>query len=414
MPGVIVLNPFLPTIAADRNGNLLYPTVLGQQRVASAFSLADLVNKYEIDPRTYATQTATGGTVTFVANQSAVQLSATNTNASSAKLRTNIFWRYQAGKALRVQLAVYHADSGQTNQTRRWGFFDDNDGVFFALSATTIQVVRRTSTSGSAVDNAVAQASWNVDKLDGTGASGVTLDITKANVYEIAFQWLGVGVIQFLVNGILAHEISTVNTLIVPFMKISQLPMSWEIVNTGASTSSSLTYLSSSVVIEAGQPAQNTSFAAFNSADITVSTTERPILSIRPKLTYAGITNRMLMLPFLMMVSTESGRAGYRLVMNSTLVGASWTSADANSGVEFDVAATSGSGGQTLLRGFLPNSIDQSGPVRLDQFFSDMAQGRSLRVDAFAANQDVLSIYGVNETTGTTSMRSSVSWDEIR
>lgn len=44
------------------------------------------------------------------------------------------------------------------------------------------------------------QNDFNIDKLDGTGPSGVTLDPTKLNVYQINFRWLGAGELRFAVE----------------------------------------------------------------------------------------------------------------------------------------------------------------------------------------------------------------------
>lgn len=51
-------------------------------------------------------------------------------------------------------------------------------------------------------DNWTYQEDWNVDRMDGsntitTNPSGMTLDPTKLNVYQIAMRWLGVGVISY-------------------------------------------------------------------------------------------------------------------------------------------------------------------------------------------------------------------------
>ena len=54
-------------------------------------------------------------------------------------------------------------------------------------------------------DNWTYQADWNVDRMDGsntitTNPSGMTLDTTKLNVYQIAMRWLGAGVISYAVE----------------------------------------------------------------------------------------------------------------------------------------------------------------------------------------------------------------------
>lgn len=397
-----------PLIARPAKYNM---TPFGQVRTASPYTLADLVHLYEANPADYGTSTATGGTVAHVAAQSAIRLTVTASSGSTARIRTHSFFRYQAGKAQVIKMTCYHADTGQANQVRRWGYFDDNDGLFFALSGTTLQIVRRTSTSGSPVDNVVAQSAWNVDKLDGTGDSGVTLDITKGNIYEIHFQWLGVGTVNMYVNGILVHEMLHANTLAAPYMRTAQLPVALDVVNTGASTGSSLTYICASVSSEGGQDPPNILFTAYNATDVSVTTTERPVLSIRPKMTYNSVTNRMILRPSLLSISTEGARMGFRIVLNAVLTGASWASVDALSGAEFDVSATSGTGGLTLFRGFLPNAQDS---YELEVPAGIFNNERGLRVNAFATAQDSFTVFAVNEAIGNTNVRASGTWSEIR
>ena len=52
----------------------------------------------------------------------------------------------------------------------------------------------------ASTDTFIAQSSWNGDKLDGTGASGVTLDPAKGNVYQIGVQYLGFGTVSFAIE----------------------------------------------------------------------------------------------------------------------------------------------------------------------------------------------------------------------
>lgn len=386
-------------------------TAFEELRVANNYTLADLINKYEIDTKEFSTSTATGGAVAHVPDQSAVSLSVTTSNGSEANLRTNTFYRYQAGKGLRIKQTLYHADTGNTNQISRWGLFDDDDGLFWQLSGTTFGIVRRTSTSGSPVDNATSASSFSVDPLDGTGPSGITLDLTKGNIFEINFQWLGVGTVNFYVNGYLVHQIFNANTLAAPYIKTAQLPISYQIVNTGASTASSLTVICNSVIVEGGDDPPEYSFCAYNSSQISVTTTERPILTIRPKSTYNSITNRMLILPKILSIATEGARLGFRLVYNGTLTGSSFSSANNYSGVEFDVSATSLSGGETLYYGFLPNSNDATS-IKINELFEGL--GRLLRQNAFATGVDSLTVMAVNEQAGSTKVRAALVWTEIR
>lgn len=388
-------------------------SAFGETRIAEPYQIANLINKYEIDPNDYGVQKVGGGDVVHLPLQSAIRLSVTGASGDKARLRTHNYYRYQAGRGMFIRLTQFQLDAGQTNQTRRWGYYDDNDGLFFAKSGTTLQVVRRSSTSGTPTDYPVNQANWNMDKLDGTGPSGVNIDITKGSIWELQFQWLGVGVVNWYLNGILFHQMRHPNTIAGPYMRTATLPLTWEIENTGASTASWMTAICGSIMIEGGADEPDYTFGVFNSTDITVSTTERPLISIRPKTLYNSIDNRMAVVPFLASIATDGKRASFRLVLDGSLTGASWTSANAQSGVEFDEAATAISGGLTLIRGLLPNAID-SKDLDLRGYFNNIA--RNLRVLAFGAGQNILTITGKNEgaSGGNTLMRSSLTWQETR
>ncbi len=67
-------------------------------------------------------------------------------------------------------------------------------------NATATFTVRQAGVAQT--DNWTYQEDWNIDRLDGsnsidTNPSGMTLDPTKLNVYQIAMRWLGAGVISY-------------------------------------------------------------------------------------------------------------------------------------------------------------------------------------------------------------------------
>lgn len=387
-------------------------TTFGESRVANPYTIVDLVNKYDLSSLEYSTQTVNSGSVVHIPDQSGIRLSVTTANGSSAKLRTNAFYRYQAGKSIRLRFSLYCADSGNSNQIKRWGFYDDNDGLFYELNGSDFRLIRRTSTSGSPVDNVILRSNWNGDKLDGSGLSSLNLDLSKANIFEIQLQWFGVGIVRFFINGILVHELDNQNILTAPYMKTAQLPLSWEIMNTDASSSSSITYICGSVTIEGGQQPPHYTFGAFNNSDRTVTdVAELPLLSIKLKDLFNSITNRMTIQPFLAIISCFAGRAGYRIVFDGALTDPNWTSADSDSGVEFDTSATALTGGHTILRGFLPSSNDNV-QINLLELFQNNERG--LKLDAFATSSNILTIAAINEGSGTNLMRASITWKEIR
>lgn len=136
------------------------------------------------------------------------------------------------------------------NLTKRIGAFDANNGVFFELSGSTLNVGIRKGAS----DTKVAQDSWNIDKLDGTGVSGLTLDISKAQIFVVDYEWLGVGRVRFgfVINGNIyyCHQSLHANIATSVYMSTPNLPVRYEIVSTGGV--GSLQQICCSVMSEGG------------------------------------------------------------------------------------------------------------------------------------------------------------------
>lgn len=399
----------------DYNDTPIKSTVSSELKIAQLYTLADLTNKYELDDRLYDRLTASGGTVTHVPEQSAVRVSVTGASGSTAALCSNTFYKYQSAYTQFISMSVINSDAGQANQVRSWGYFDDDNGLFFRLSGTALAIVERTDVSGSPVDTAYAQGAWNVDPLNGTGPSGVTLDVSKGNIFEIEFQWFGVGTTRYFVNGILVHQVRHANALTTVYMRTANLPVQTRIVNTGASSAGSLTLVCARVAAQGqNQEPHEWVYGVANPADKLLSVSEVPILSIRPKALYNGIVNRSWVIPHHMTVSTEDYKISYKLIANATLTGASWTSVDARSATEYDVSATAYSGGELLSRSFVPQTGTENMP--LDRFFR--INGRMLRRAGFAGTgtgaDDILTIVAVNEAVGNTKVRADLAWTEVR
>ena len=91
-----------------------------------------------------------------------------------------------------------------------------------------------------------ASGSFNVDKLDGTGPSGMTLDPQKGNIFQIEFQYLGFGNSVFSVedpeSGKLVpfHIIKNANARTTPVLKNPNLTVLATSANIGGTTTKTL------------------------------------------------------------------------------------------------------------------------------------------------------------------------------
>jgi hypothetical protein len=357
----------------------------GRLRVSNPFTIFDSQNRYQKDNQ-FDESTATGGTVTYVLAESSVNLNVTSTSGSEVVRQTYRVMPYQPGKGLLV-LATFVMNTGLTNLRQRVGYFNTDNGVFFQQDGTTLSFVLRTATSGSPSDaRTVTQANWNGDKLDGTGESGLTLDVTKAQILWMDFEWLGVGSVRcgFIINGqyIICHTFNNANDLNKVYMTTAILPVRYEIRATGATSgAATLKQICSTVISEGGYQQQVANqFVRRTTVKTTISTTFLPLVSIR----LASDSLGAVVLPQAIQVYPTTNQ-NYEAVLlkNPTLTGASYNTTDFNH-VDYDVSATAVSGGTIVLHSYV----------------SSTAQGRSTSLVPTGYNFDLqlgASIAGVSD-----------------
>ena len=339
----------------------------GRLRIAQPYTLFDSQNRYQKDPQ-FSEELVTSGTATYVANQSSVHLAVTTASGSKAVRQSFRSFPYQPGKSLQV-LATFVMNAGKDNLRQRVGYFNTSNGVFFQVNGTTKSFVLRTNTSGTPSDaRTVNQADWNGDKLDGTGASGITLDITKAQILYMDFEWLGVGSVRcgFVIDGkfYVCHTFNNANDIDKVYMTTAILPIRYEIENTGVTASAStLTQICSSVISEGGYDQKSSLTWARRTTVLTgVTTSFVPIVSIRLKSTSLGA----VVIPSIFHAIPIGSTLDYELALikNPTLTGASWASNSTN--VERDVTATALTGGTIVDLNYTAGSNQGSGTATGD------------------------------------------------
>jgi hypothetical protein len=218
------------------------PTILsspidafGRLRVSNPLTIFDSSNV--LSKGTKFDEALTGsGTVSYSQNKSTVNLNVSTASGDKVIRQSKRVMSYQPGKSL-LNLFTFVMNAQTANLKQKMGMFDAKNGVFFEDTGTQYQFVRRTYVTGTATDNAVAQSSWNGDKLDGTGASGITLNPTKASILWMDFEWLGMGSVRcgFVIDGkfIVAHTFNNANNLDTVYMQTANLPHRFEIETTG-------------------------------------------------------------------------------------------------------------------------------------------------------------------------------------
>lgn len=341
--------------------NLLEKTnfdAFGRLRTSTPFTFFDSQNRYGKDVQ-FSESLAGSATCTHLANESSVAMTVTTASGDEVIRQSKRVFPYQPGKSLMI-MTTFAMAASETGLRQRVGYFNANNGIFLQQNDGVLSLVIRTYTGGSASDaRLVAQADWNGDKLNGSGASGITLDPTKTQIFFIDLEWLGVGTVRcgFVIDGeyIVAHTFNNANALSSVYMQTAILPVRYEIRATGTLTASkTMKQICSTVISEGGYEQKSSlTWARQTAATTGIGASFVPLVSIRLKSTNLGA----VVIPngFTFMPTSASDYFEVALIKNPTLTGASFGSLSAN--VEYDTAATALTGGDIVRSDFTSSGV---------------------------------------------------------
>ena len=342
------------------------PDAFGRTRVSNPLTLFDSSHRYRDNDLWSQLVVGTGSTVGFVTAQGLINIGIGTTSGSSVIRETTKVFSYQPGKSLLV-LNTFVMNSPKENLRQRVGYFGVDNGMYLQVSgigSTSVSFVERSLSTGT--ETVVPQTEWNIDKLDGTGVSGYTLDISKAQILWMDIEWLGLGTVRvgFVINGefIHCHSFHHANIIESTYMTTASLPLRYEIANTGITTSSStLKQVCSTVISEGGyelrglQQAVNTPITA--PVDLpSPAGTYYPVISIRLK-SSPNRLDAIVISTALSIIGTGNGPLyNWQLRGSTTTSGGTWVSAGVDSSVEYKIDGGTVSGGRILASGFFSSS----------------------------------------------------------
>lgn len=353
-----------------------YSDVFGRLRVSLPESLFSASEVSTLTGLTDVWQTAGTGTLTQVTYDSSVDISCTAGQTYVRQSRT--YAPYQPGKSSLVKMTGVLRSTYTPLAIYRMGMFDSNvqktntngfpdrggDGHFFQYTNGVLSVVQRysTNTGPNYQDELVVpQASWNVDKLDGTGKSAFNLDTTKANIYFIAREWLGVGeVVMGVVSNLKlmpCHVFYNSNVKSSTYMKTATLPVRYELDNTAGAGPAAMKIVCSCVESEGGYNPQGRIYSAdlgVTSRQLQASHAELPVMCIRLKQNYGRIKVKPLSVGIISEDGNANNQIYFRLVQDATVVGGAWSDySTANSAIQINTTATSITGGRTVSSSYV-------------------------------------------------------------
>lgn len=387
----------------------------GRLRVSNPTTLFDSQNRYQLNTKFISNTVGTGTTVNYILAQSSANLFVTSNINDYVARESRYVFNYQPGKSL-LTMSTFVMNPAKSGLVQRVGYFGPDNGFYIQLGSNTsptslysnVYLVQRSNSTGTVIETLVAQPDWNGDKLNGSGASGLSLDITKSHILYTDTEWLGVGSVRtgVVIDGtfINCHTFNHANIVPYAYTTTACLPLRYEIFNAAATASASnLTQICSTIISEGGYEAKEQLYVQSNVTATTLSATLRPLCSIR--LASGRLDAIVKFKQIDVAISSQNDLAQWRLVLNGTLTGPNWRAHADSTNVQIDDSATAISGGRVLETGFAQTG---SGSTLLGAEFFEAQLGRN----SYTQTSDVLTLCGI-QCTANPQAYWSIAWVEL-
>lgn len=289
-----------------------------RQRVSNPYTLLDFTSVYGKDPLRIVEEISGAGASSTESDDSYIQMAVTNAGESVIR-QTKEYIPYQPGKSRLIYMTGVLVNSLTSRIISRMGCYDASMGYFLEFNNGVVSIVERQD----GVDTATARGSWD-DRLDGTGSSGKTLDFTKAQIFSLDQEWLGVGRVRvgFIIEGkfVLAKAFPHLNTLTAPYYRMAKLPLRYEIRQNG--TAGFMRMICGTVISEGGYNNTGNIFSDISTNSFAVDDSNLAIvsLSLRTDNTVFPYNRTTIKIKSFDIFNEDNNVAAWKLIMNPTIL----------------------------------------------------------------------------------------------
>lgn len=385
-------------------------------RTSNPVGQLDAQFTYDLQPLIFEQKTnGSGAAVTHdTTNRMALMTFASTPTGGYAYMQSYEWFRYQAGRG-QLPIITFNFNGGVANVIKYAQYGDENNAYGFRMNGTTPEFYILSDTTNG--DQAVALSSANIDKLDGSGASGATLDVTKEQILVIDFQALYVGRVRmgFDIGGqiVYCHEFDHANSASYPYIQNASLPIRVGMSCTG--TVSTTMWFNCATVLSEGGADEITGYShSIEGTGTAGNGTDVHILSVRPKTTFNSIANRSkFVLESVELLVTGNVPVAWSLVIGQAISGTT-TFNDVNasySAFEYNTVGTiSGSPALVIARGYVAAS-NQTKSITSAKFSNKYPITLDVAGAVRALGTISIIAHGVSATSA---MRAILNWREIR
>lgn len=383
----------------------------GRLRVSSLEALLD--SKHTLDNLPLVYDQVLGGTTSsnWVSGDSCVVLTTSAANDYGIRQSFESF-NYQPGKSqLVLCTGVY---STETNITKRVGLYRSTtvapysalEGFYFE-NASGVLSFNIANPNGSVGSQAVTRTNWNVDKLDGTGPSGYTLDLSKTQIFILDFEWLGVGRVRmgFVIDGkiIYCHYFNNANNKTSTYLRSPNLPIRYEIRQTGAGVGR-LTHICSTVNTENSETQLGQLASITTGSNSTTFTKNQNGTLLATKLNTNYPAGASIGIDGVSILTDSNVNVKYEIVLNPIFSSALTYTNLSSTPLQYALGngTITASGGYVLHTGFINQKVDApitipSKQLRYGQKIDGTPDVVAINVYIFGANNQI--VYGAMNLT---------------
>jgi hypothetical protein len=383
----------------------------GRFRVSEPFTLFDSFNRFMKNSK-FTEFTQNSATIAFNSTDCVVDLTVATgqTNSMAIRESKNVF-SYQPGKSLLILNTFAFADMSANNLIQSIGYYTHygsvsytapyapKNGIYLEASGNQLYICK----ANNSTVTKVVQSDWNKYTFLNNKPYDINLDVTKAQIFWIDIEWLGVGSVRtgFVINGqfILAHQFNHANIESTTYMQTACLPVRAGIINTTTGPGGIMKYICSSVISEGGY--ENTGLIRHYGNGINLknvstgdSQLDIPFVTIRSK---TGRFDSIIIPTQLSVMSTSNDNLAWKIILNADVSGTSYVSGGTDSNIEYDISGTSITGGTEINYGYLPRG-DVINLSSAKDF--NLQLGKYFTINPITYNSDTLTICLSNTVSG--------------
>lgn len=365
--------------------------LFGRTKTSQPATLFDSSHVYQDNGQFADSVNGAGASVTYLVNQSTASLNVGTASGEYVYRESRKVFTYQPGKSLQV-LQTFVFNPPKANLRQRAGYFSSENGFYVEQDGTDVYLVKRSYIGGSVSNTRIFQEKWNRDPLNGSGPSGLTLDMSKSQILFSEYEWLGVGsvVMGFIINGnlVVAHQFDNANISPSVYITSATLPVRYEIENTdGTASSSAMKQICVSVISNGGYEKKSLQSIVRRTTAVSapVAGTIYPLVTLRLA---SDRLNAVILPSQYHLQPTASGSYEYFLIRNGTLTGASYDTTTFPN-VDYDVTATAITGGTIIEHGYFDATAQSAAPALISAEYNFSYQiGRN----SFTSTSDTLTL----------------------